>query len=254
MSETYSLSKIIKAVLAENGIKDTASQDAAERQLRRAFDSLLACTNAQKDILKKGGKNLQFKEDELLFIKALLSQLYLQKGTAYKIISKKERSFSSQDIMDLIQSIINEIDQTQLSQDKLKEVALFYARLFGYFPADLIEQCHQLVDAFALNLQDFPFEEQVLYLNKFLRTLKHEFILRIVESTINMRDIAEIITADNDEGEIPYSFCCPEVRETYIKRDKNVLEKIQQDPNLRTYIETSFGRKVEEIFSYLNAE
>ena len=141
-----------------------------------------------------------------------------------------------------------------LSEDKLKEVALFYARLFGYFPADLIEQCHQLVDAFALNLQDFPFEEQVLYLNKFLRTLKHEFILRIVESTINMRDIAEIITADNDEGEIPYSFCCPEVRETYIKRDKNVLEKIQQDPNLRTYIETSFGRKVEEIFSYLNAE
>lgn len=255
MSKTYSLSEVINIVLEENGIKNTVSEESTKRQLYRAFDSLLERLGASKDTWKKGGKNLQFEKEDLPFIKALLSQLYLQKGTAYKIISKKETSFSSDDILDLLISIIDEMDQTQLSVAKLIDVAVFYAHLFGYFPINIVERCHQVVNHFSSSLVDLTVIEQYTYMGEFLKILEHEFFLRMVESSINIKDLVEtLLFIDNDAKNNPYSFCCPDIRETYIERDKNVLEKIQQDPNLRTYIETSFGLKVEEIFSYLNAE
>ncbi len=254
MSKTYSLNQIIQMVLEENGSKGTISQEAETRQLRRAFYSLLEHIHADKDELKEGGKNLKFEEKELPFIKALLSQLYSRKGTAYKIISGKDTSFSSKDIMDLIQSIINEMDQTQISEEELLDTSLYYAQFFGYFYTYILEECHHIVDSFALNLQDLPFELKISCLKRFSMTLKHELVLRVIESALNTKDIAEILSLDNYEGEIPYNFCCPEVRESYVERDQKILKKIQQDQNLRTYIETSFGLKAEEIFSYLNNE
>ena len=42
----------------------------------------------------------------------------------------------------------------------------------------------------------------------------------------------------------------PEIRFHYIQRDKRVLEAIQEDENLREYIEKKFGKRAEEIFNY----
>lgn len=42
----------------------------------------------------------------------------------------------------------------------------------------------------------------------------------------------------------------PMLRSYYIERDKELLGKIQEDDDLRCYVEKKFGKKAEEIFNY----
>ena len=44
----------------------------------------------------------------------------------------------------------------------------------------------------------------------------------------------------------------PDLRNYFIDRDKELLEMIQEDKDLRYYIEKKLGKKAEEIFNYAN--
>lgn len=113
-----------------------------------------------------------------------------------------------------------------------------------------------MIDIIAVNLNEIPVDRQGFYLGKIEHILKKEFALRIAESTIEMIQLAEKIEISkkenkNDIGIQNYYYeRDPEIRFHYMQRDKRVLEAIQEDDDLRQYIEKKFEKRAEEIFNY----
>lgn len=93
-------------------------------------------------------------------------------------------------------------------------------------------------------------------MGKVEQILKKEFALRIVEATMRIAEIAGDIEiskklGNDDIGIQDYYYeSDPQIRFHYIQRDKRVLEAIQEDDDLRQYIEKKFGKRAEEIFNY----
>lgn len=99
-------------------------------------------------------------------------------------------------------------------------------------------------------MQDLTTDKQSLYLKRVECLLKKECSLRISESIIAISDIAALVTGENDSDIPAYNGFPPEIRFEYIQRDKYVLERIQEDDDLRQYIGKVFQKKAEEIFDY----
>ena len=120
-----------------------------------------------------------------------------------------------------------------------------------------IEYCHALVDSLAFHLQDLTYNQKALYLKNFEAVLKKTYSMRIAELTINsvyvgncIEERRKVVGDDiyNDEF-FEYE---PDLRNYFIDRDKELLEMIQEDKDLRYYIEKKLGKKAEEIFNYAN--
>ena len=138
-------------------------------------------------------------------------------------------------------------------------MAHFFGSIFLYSPLRSIEYCHTLIDMLALNLQDLTSDRQSIYIGKVENILKKEFALRVTESTLEILDIAGIIEQSknivgNKIGIQNYCEKDPEIRFEYIQRDKRVLERIQEDDDLRCYIEKKMGMRAEDIFNYASLE
>ena len=128
-------------------------------------------------------------------------------------------------------------------------------RIFLCAPLYISENCHTLIDYLVINLQDLPSTHQAVYLKKIEHLLRKEFALRLAESAMNILDISNIIEESKELGEDDigiqsYSEFDPEIRSEYIQRDREVLKRIQEDDDLRHYIEGKIGKKAEEIFNY----
>lgn len=97
-------------------------------------------------------------------------------------------------------------------------------------------------------------DRQSFYLGKIEHILKKEFALRIAEATLEMVELAEKIEISKKNDDIGiqnyYYESDPKIRFHYIQRDKRVLEAIQEDEDLRKYIEKKLGKKAEQIFNY----
>lgn len=93
MSKTYSLSEVINIVLEENGIKNTVSEESTKRQLYRAFDSLLECLDASKDILKKGGKTFNLRKRSFSLSKHFFLNCIYKRERLIKLFPRKKRLF-----------------------------------------------------------------------------------------------------------------------------------------------------------------
>ena len=211
--------------------------------------------------MKKDGKTISFSEAEVPFMKILLSQFYDKKGIIYEFTTDKSanKDFSSKEVHNLIQQLLNEADKSWLDEEELKQMAIFLSRLFSESPLRSIEYCHRLIDCLALNLGDLTATQQAEYFKRVEYILKKEFALRITESAINIKEIAEIIESskevDKDEiGTQSYEGFDPEVAFEYQQRDKQVLDTIQNDDNLQRYIEDTFNKKAEDIFNFAAKE
>ena len=250
MKDKISLQEIIEKVLNDKGIDYEKMNDANVRRLRRAFDKLIERLGSNKEILKDSEGNFLFQKEDVPFMKIIIEQLYDENGLISKFLNKNTY-FSSKDVRNLIQSIIDEADKGGASENELKEIALFFSSIFLYSPLRSKESCHQLIDALVANLEDLPNSDQSIYLGKLEHILKKEFSLRIAESTQHILAIAlGIEFTDSDIGNHYYYERDPEIRFEYIERDKRVLEKIQEDADLRIYIEKKLGKKAEEIFNH----
>lgn len=64
----------------------------------------------------------------------------------------------------------------------------------------IINECHELVDLFALNMQQFPRSMKLIYLEKLKELLSHLLVLQMVEGAINIVEISEQINLFNDDG------------------------------------------------------
>lgn len=194
-------------------------------------------------------------------MKVLISQLYDDRGLIAEFTNERNRNklFSSREVHELIQSLINEADKTEMSENELMLMAQFFCNIFLASPLRSIENCHALIDTLASCLQDLTSAQQARYLGKVEHILQKECFVRSAESIIAMKELAELIEvskmlADDNIGIQSYSEHDPEIRFEYIQRDKHVLEKIQEDDDLRQYIEKTFKRKAEEIFNYASLD
>ncbi len=254
-----SLEEIIKKVLDDKKIKYEISIDSNVRNLRRAFERLLKRLGSDIERYKHNGV-IEFAEEETPFMKSLLSQLYDNKGIIADFVNggKKGKRFSSKEVREFLDILTKEIDKAEsdVKKEELEDVAEFFSEIFLWSPLRSIENCHGLIDSFASCLQDLPVDSQGYYLGTIEHILKKEFSLRYTEATIEMKELAEKIEQSkgiyNDDIGIQryYGIQDPRIRFHYMQRDKRVLETIQEDADLRQYIEKKFGKKAEEIFNY----
>lgn len=225
------------------------------RKLYRKFERLLERLGSDKEILKAGGRTMEFNEAEVPFMKVLLTQLLDNESIIAKFTNDATASkkFSSSDIHDLIQSLIDEADKAGMSERELIDLAKFLESIFLCSHLRSIERCHMLIDGLALNLQDLPSSVQAAYLGKVEHILDKEYALRIAESAFRIRDLAELVSSNEFDVQFYYEHD-PEIRFEYMQRDREVLERIQEDDDLRKYIEKVFQRKAEEIFNYVELQ
>ena len=260
MPDKISLQEIIEDVLDDKKVAYEKTNDSNVRTLRRAFNRLIERLGSDKEMLQKGG-NFEFHKSEVPFMKVLIGQLYDGRGLIAHFTNERNRNmnFSARDVRGLIQSLLDEADKDGASEEELNEMARFFSSIFLFSPLRSIEYCHNLIDMLAMNLQDLPTSNQSIYLGKLEHILKKEFALRLAESALHSLNIAGMIDlsneiAANDIDTQPYYECDPEIQFEYIQRDKCVLEKIQDDDDLRLYIEKKLGKKAEEIFNYTSLE
>lgn len=254
MSTVYSLSKIIRLVLEEK--KCDYGYESEEKNLRRHFNKLVERLGTNVDALKKDGKTMIFSEAEVPFMKILLSQFYDKKGIIYEFTTDKStnKKFSPEEVHNLIQQLLDEADKSGMDEEELKQMAIFLSRLFSESPLRSIEYCHRLIDCLALSLGDLTATQQAVCFKHIEDILLKEFKLRIAESAINIKEIADIIEYSKEyfEDEIGvqnYEEYEPEIVYEYMQRDRQILDAIQNDDNLRRYIEDTFNKKAEDIFN-----
>lgn len=260
MCRTIPLDSIIKEVLNSKGISyNVAGSDSNIAALRRAFYRLLERLGSDKEKFKENGKYL-FAEQEVPFMKTLLTQLYDNHGIIADFVNgaKKGEKFSANEVYEFLDAFKKEIEKAESDKIKndLSDMLLFFSDLFLWSPLRSLEACHRWLDILATNLQEMTVDRQSYYLGKIEHILKKECALRIAESTLEMVELAERIEnskkEENDYIGIQsyYYESDPKIRFHYIQRDKRVLEAIQEDENLREYIEKKIGKKAEEIFNY----
>lgn len=156
-----------------------------------------------------------------------------------------------EEVSKLIHSIIVEANKNGASKNEVEQLVLFFSNIFSYSPLRSKQYCHALIDLLAKHMEDLPSSDQSIYLGKVEHILTKEFALRIAESTQHILTIAKGIDyVDGDIGDQYYYERNPGIRFEYAERDKRVLEKIQNDEDLRQYIEKKLGRKAEEIYNY----
>lgn len=266
MQGKVTLKNIIESVLSDIDTDSFTAQEIDQyeddkekntRKLYRKFERLLERLGTDKEILKAGGRTMSFNESEVPFMKVLLTQLLVNKGIIAEFTNDAgaSKKFSSRDIHDLIQSLIDEADKSGMDEDELKQMAGFLYSIFLASPLRSIEKCHSLIDTLASCLQDLTSDQQARYLKEIEKCLERECFLRSIESIIEISNIAEIVEASTDGSDTaPYSDYPPEIGFEYLQRDRNVLRRIQEDDDLRKYIETVFRKSAEEIFYYVTLE
>lgn len=251
MPNKIPLQYIIEEVLKE---KTMPSDDSNVQRLRRGFYRLLDSMGGDKETLKAGRRNIEFDESETSFIKIIIRQLCDSVGLVANFLDEKS-NVSSIDIRDLIRSIIDEESNKGASENELVQFALFLQKLFNCWQLYSLENCHSIINQLYSNMSEMPGSVQALYMSKVEHILKKEYKLRTVEMACGVFDISQIIELSKQErkddiGIQSYIEYDPEIRNEYIQRDKSVLIKIQEDDDLRHYIEKKLGKKAEEIFNY----
>ena len=259
MKKDITLDEIIKEVLREKGREYDQSNDSNAVALRRAFFRLIERLGSDKEVFKVNGKYL-FNETEIPFMKSLLIQLYGNTGVIADFVNKgkKNKKFSSKEVREFLDTLNQEAEkaESELEKADLIDMGMFFSNLFLWSPLRSVEECHGLIDARAAYLPDLPVDQQSFFLGKVEQILKKEFALRIVEATMRIAEIAGDIEiskklGNDDIGIQDYYYeSDPQIRFHYIQRDKRVLEAIQEDDDLRQYIEKKFGKRAEEIFNY----
>lgn len=250
--EKYTLKEIIESVLDDQGRKYVKENDSNVRALQRAFDKLIQKLGSDKEVLKRGGKNMEFDKSELPFMKVLITQLYDNEGIIAEFVNEGEKQFSVAQVHMLVESLLNEAYKEGMNGPDLKKLADFFTNIFLVSPLRSIEYCHILIDSLAYNLQDLTSSDQAECLKQVEIILKKEFAYRLFELAVNTWGLGLDIEEKKKlvDGDSPYYKYEQEKQFEYIQRDKAILGVIQKDDDLRKFVEKKVGKKAEEIFNY----
>ncbi len=259
LSKQVSLRKIIVSVLEDNNVSKEKSYsfEADIKRVRRGFEKLVEKLGGDVNNLKDG-KNFEFDESSVPFMKVLLNNIYKEKGIIADFLNDKEstKNFSSAKVHYLIQQIIDDSEKAGYDEKNLKDLAIFLSTIFLESPLRSIEYCHLAIDILAENLADLSYSKQRVYWLGLETRLGKEVSLRLIDMARNMQEIASVIQiskeSQNDIGIQDYNLegLSSQDMMEYRSRDEQVLDRIRKDKYLRAFIENSLGEKAEQIFNY----
>lgn len=256
MKDEITLGSIISEILKELGQDDQQSVDSLSVAMRRGFSKFLKMIGGDVELLKNDKKRIEFTKEEKPVIKKILFEVYQKQGIIFDYMNKykKNETMSARELQEFIQEVIDEADRANFAEVELEGICEFLATVLRYPQKYIIERCHDWIDGLAVNLSDLTYNQQIAYLSDIDKKLKNEFVRRAVESVINIDNIAETLElAKSLYGEEEVQTYCgydPEVSYEYMQRDKEILDRIKYDDDLRQYIEKKLGKKAEEIFAY----
>ena len=282
-----SLESIIKEVLNDMNFDDD-TYEAKIMMCHRKFNRLINRLGGDIDDMKDSSNKILFEENQVKVIKFILKQILSPNDNIIKkFSSSKDKDVSANEVEQFIQDVADEFcsneescnkelgnggscgeeSSNETSSDKeagdeesrdeesfdKDEVISYLSDIFMVSHVRIINECHELVDLFALNMQQFPRSMKLIYLEKLKELLSHLLVLQMVEGAINIVEISEQINLFNDDGkevDSIYEGLPVNIQEEFIQRDQETLKALQKDEDLRAYVEKKTGRKVEEIFNY----
>lgn len=258
MSNQVTLKQIIDDVLNENYPEDCTQTvydnrektlEADRRNLYRKIDKLFKRLGLSKDVLKDGERSIIYYEEDIPMMKILISQLHSGKGIISDFVNKRKGNcqFSSNEVREFLYALQAELEKDDtLDKESLGYLINYFTNIFSYSPLRSLEICHATIDALARQLHDLPCDDQSTYLGKVEHILKKEYALRTAEAA---QEIVRIADREKYRKEYYYE-TDPAIRLYYTQRDERILEAIQEDDDLRQYIEKKFGMKAEMLFNY----
>ena len=244
-----SLSKIAENMSVLFPDKDV---DSITRKARRSFMRFIEAGGGNADQLKDDNGNMYFDEQEAVYVEAILKQLISQKGAAYSF-SKKKSIPSEADIHNMIQNVLEDIDETKITEDIIQRGVNFLDMIFQLSFRRKIRYCHELVDAVGLNLEPYLYTYQLLFTERLADFLLREVIRTATEAAIYCSDLAGILGINSDNlGDISLGDLYGEpgdpIRREYEQRDTVAYNFLIKEPVIREYVEKKVGQKIEDIF------
>ena len=239
---------------------ENAGVPISQRTLLRRFYKLVSLCGGNPDALKDRNGHIYFSDEDITFAKYILMQLVNNEGICSKLIDKhtKEDSITPKAIHNFIQGYLDLMDAEGYSEEDMMASLKFFSWLFNDPLLASVEYCHQMIEFIHLNLLTYPYTYQVLEMKKVEDQIKRIFARTVVAAVFEVGELAEFIekskSLNEDDIGIQEYFCNEEGEEDecsleYKARDCHVLQLIQQDDDLRQYVEKRVGRKAEEIFN-----
>ncbi len=248
-----SFMSIVKEYIEEKGLNDDPKVDAYLRKSYRYLEDFIEKLGGNIDDMKSANHRIEFDESEIPSIKYLLRQfLASDKNTIKNFINSKDNNYSVDEINKFIDQFTNEYCTPE---DKCAKVYLveYMSNIFMLSHMRLIEECHALIDLYACNLQYLPRSLKLVNLQAFEDEISHLFALQLVGLARQIEDISryiELCKDDEEDIDCIYDNLPVSVQSEYVQRDQEILKAIQEDDDLRRYIEKKIGKKAEDIFNY----
>lgn len=246
-----SLGSVIKEMLNEEKFPDDESYI---KQCRRNFARLIEKLGGSIDDMKNSKNVIEFEEAEVPVIKVLLKSVFMSSDNPVGkfLFSKDNDDFSAEDAAKFIEYIVTE--SYVAANDATKEkMVKFLSDDTMVSHVRIIEDCHKLVDSYARELQHLVKSEQLIHLQLLKDEIFHFHILELVERAYRMAVISNEVELYKDGEEkvgCIYEGLPKSVQSEYVQRDIEILKAIQEDDDLRAYIEKKTGKKAEDIFNY----
>jgi len=123
--------------------------------------------------------------------------------------------------------------------------------MFLLGPRRAISKCHAHIDLFWSYIQGLTYKQQSDYLERIATFLEAEIMRLMAESTISIKKTCDSIKSLNlSPSCTPYEHLPDDIKSVYLQRDRNILAAIQNDSDLRWYIEKTCNMEAEKIFGY----
>jgi hypothetical protein len=180
------------------------NQESAKRKLHRRFSKTIENCGGTLDCLREGNANITFPDEEAEFIKLILIQLVKEEGLSNKIWQNKDGVFSLDDIHQFIQDDIDYLEECGYDEATIKGVVKELDMLFQLSTRVKLEECHRILDCYALNIQPYLYTYQL----KILEDLRQNLVREMVKSSVNaaiycgefgecIKDAMELSEAEN---------------------------------------------------------
>lgn len=231
----------------------------AVKRLLRQFTKFIEMTGGTTEELKNEKGQMLFDDNDVPLLKFILTQLAQEKGFAFDFLQKKVDLASIEDTHNLIQQMLDSMATDGLSDDEAQAIVNWLDRAFQFSFRLEIENCHRMVDSIAANMLQYPYTHSMIYVNQFHQLLQREFARITVEAIMNIGELAEFLQMAKDiaETDSPSDLYGEEddaIKSEYCQRDSNVVAFLDNNPEIRRYVERRAGATVEEIWGIRNAK
>lgn len=241
-----SLTSIINEVIGD-------SKAMSDRTLLRRFYKLVAVSGGNIERLKDERGHIFFEEEDTMFIKTLLEELYMNEGIASKFIDKQvgEDYVGYADLHSFVQKYLKNLSDSGSSEEEIQGTLNFLCMLFLLPVKENLYESHRLIDYIFLNLEQYPYTHQAIMSEKVYSEIQRMFAHTMVEGMLNLSELCSFISAGQDlaDSKNPFDwYGDDQVGLEYRERDRRAYRRLVEDDELREFVEKRAGAKINQIF------